>query len=351
MALLIKEAKQVTTRYNSSPQFKLLSTTCTETASYITSPTEILTKIDFYGSPVQALRVNSQPFVPTTAGASVTTAITLSSIQKITSFVATIKDAGANEDLVQMVFTFTNPGTTPNSIGAACTGTGCDTYTFTTPSGYDLVGFGACTDTAGEIHSLGAYYRQIDCSLTTNIGLSFSGPSSRIVYDGANDATLTLVATDLTFGSCLAFEVSVSYTPATTTPGIIVIESTQDNSPSTHQKTVTVKMKKSENLLDAGVYTISFSAKYPSHQTNWLTSATSTYTYLGCDSATITSFDISDFTVNYGTPNSGSAGGWYDSVSGSTGDQANRCGGFSSTTTITRTSGVVDTSIFVYSTT
>jgi hypothetical protein len=119
-----------------------------------------------------------------------------------------------------MVFTLTNQGATVGTIGSACTGT-CTDYTFTTPTGYEFVGFGACTGTTDEVHKLGVYYRAIDCSLTTNIGLSFSGPSSRTIWDGANDAILTLVASDLTVGACTTLVISASYSPSTTTSNII----------------------------------------------------------------------------------------------------------------------------------
>ncbi len=53
----------------------------------------------------------------------------------------------------------------------------------------------------------------------------------------------------------------------------------------------------------------------------------------------------------YGTPNSGSAGLWYDSVSGSATPSNQRCGIFTKLTTITSATVTVDTSIFSYSTT
>jgi hypothetical protein len=106
---------------------------------------------------------------------------------------------------------------------------------------------------------MSAYYRPIDCTAVSNIALSFSGSSSRTVYDGNSDAVITLLASDLTFSSCGALVLDVSYSPATTTAGIITIGSP---SVSSSTSTVLVTMKNSQNIADEGVYTITFNAKF-----------------------------------------------------------------------------------------
>ena len=102
---------------------------------------------------------------------------------------------------------------------------------------------------------MSAYYRAINCTSVSNIALSFSGSDSRTVYDGGSDEVITLVADDLTFSSCGALVLGVSYSPATITADIITIGSP---SVSSTKSTVLVTMKNSNNLADENKYTITF---------------------------------------------------------------------------------------------
>jgi len=101
-----------------------------------------------------SVKVNSQPYVPSSSQTTTET-ITLNSNQKITKIVANTKNTGSGGskvELISLVLTFTNPGTTQATfIGGTANPT--HTYTFDTPAGQEFVGFSAChtSGDAGEI--------------------------------------------------------------------------------------------------------------------------------------------------------------------------------------------------------
>ena len=156
------------------------------------------------------------------------------------------------------------------------------------------------------IHQIRVYYR--DCTSASRISLdvTYLEGSKNIFTDAASTATFSV--TDNTSNSCGTMEYEVScYPEISATTGLVSL-----NSGST-----TVTFGASNLIGDVNSYTVTVSARFTG-QTEWVVSATATYTYVNpCNSASIVFGSHPDITTTVFVPASSSTALWYDSVSGS----------------------------------
>lgn len=143
-----------------------------------------------------------------------------------------------------MDFTLTNGSiSTLNALHSGGSVSSPQTHVFVTPTGSEFAGFFFQDSTNYcETSHLAVYYNPIDCSLATAIQISVNS------IDGQNkklfilsDTTLSFTAID-TFGTCGPIEYQISYTPDSSTSGLIYQTSNT-------QKTVT--FKQTSNIADA----------------------------------------------------------------------------------------------------
>ncbi len=159
----------------------------------------------------------------------------------------------------------------------------------------------------------------MDCISASRITLDVTNlaGSKNIFTDTAS--TLSFSAIDNTSNSCGTMSYDVSYLETSVSTGLISL-----NSDST-----TVTFGASNLIGDVKSYTVTVRARFTG-QTEWVTSATVTYTYTNpCNSATITLGSHPDITTTVRVSASSSTALWYDSVSGSA--SSNLCGAFTPT--------------------
>jgi hypothetical protein len=153
-------------------------------------------------------------------------------------------------------------------------------YTFQIPTGYEFTGiYAGGVSSLCEIRRFLAVYRT--CSISIDLS-AIDGKSQNVLTDPAKSITFTATP-DFACGAA-SIEYQVTYSPSSTTSNLITLPTST---------TASITFAQTKNLADAKSYTVTVRAG-PAGISDWLSSATATYSYI--DQCLATSLVLSTLT-------------------------------------------------------